>query len=30
MIADGHVPWACEEFAKLHKEEMKNSSSFDW
>ncbi|CAL9235664.1 unnamed protein product [Arabidopsis halleri] len=30
VIADGHVPWACEEFAKLHKEEMKNSSSFDW
>ncbi|XP_023639523.1 polycomb group protein FERTILIZATION-INDEPENDENT SEED 2 isoform X2 [Capsella rubella] len=30
VVADGHVPWACEEFTKLHKEEMKSSSIFDW
>ncbi|XP_010507564.1 PREDICTED: polycomb group protein FERTILIZATION-INDEPENDENT SEED 2-like [Camelina sativa] len=30
VIADAHMPWACEEFTKLHKEELKRSPSFDW
>ncbi|XP_019101942.1 PREDICTED: polycomb group protein FERTILIZATION-INDEPENDENT SEED 2-like [Camelina sativa] len=30
VIADAHIPWACEEFTKLHKEELKRSPSFDW
>ncbi|KAM3686913.1 hypothetical protein ACB098_10G038300 [Castanea mollissima] len=30
VLADGHVPWACEAFSKLHKQELISSPALFW
>ncbi|KAK7859844.1 polycomb group protein embryonic flower 2 [Quercus suber] len=30
VLADGHVPWACEAFSKLHKQELVSSPALFW
>ncbi|XP_054819317.1 polycomb group protein EMBRYONIC FLOWER 2-like [Prosopis cineraria] len=30
VIADGHIPWACEAFSKLHAPELVRSSALTW
>lgn len=30
VVADGHIPWACEAFSKFHKEELLHSSPLFW
>ncbi|GLU05531.1 hypothetical protein SLE2022_226280 [Rubroshorea leprosula] len=30
VLADGHVPWACEAFSKLHAEELVQSTALFW
>ncbi|KAK4279467.1 hypothetical protein QN277_011247 [Acacia crassicarpa] len=30
VIADGHIPWACEAFSKLHAPELVRSTSLAW
>lgn len=30
VLADGHVPWACEAFSKLHKQELVASPALFW
>ncbi|XP_062145815.1 polycomb group protein EMBRYONIC FLOWER 2-like isoform X1 [Alnus glutinosa] len=30
VLADGHVPWACEAFSKLHRQELTSSPALFW
>lgn len=30
VLADGHVPWACEAFSKLHRQELASSPALFW
>ncbi|PKI41520.1 hypothetical protein CRG98_038031 [Punica granatum] len=30
VLADGHVPWACEAFSKLHGQELVHSHALFW
>lgn len=30
VLADGHVPWACEAFSKLHGQELVSSPALFW